>query len=129
MTFLGQKQCSNSQLGGDAIKHLMSLTYHLPAPRLYPKSDRWVQNSMVGWLQCVCPDFIDPSLSAFSRSDVIPFIKWYPCNTFMTTTDWQVTWGYWKEMGSILHLDKIKDAIIQWNWRQTLMGSFIEKLK
>ena len=28
------------------------------------------------------------------------FIKWYPCNTFMTMTDWQVTWGYWKEMGS-----------------------------
>lgn len=48
----------------------------------------------------VCPDFIDHSLNAFSRSDVIPFIKWYTFNTFMTMTNWQVTWGYWKEMGS-----------------------------
>ena len=48
VTFLGQKQCSSSPLGGDAIELLMFLTCHVPAPHLHPKSERGVQNSVVG---------------------------------------------------------------------------------
>ena len=99
VTFLGQKQCSSSPLGGDAIEHLMFLTCHVPDPHLHPKSEHGVQNSVMGWFQRVCPDFIDHSLNAFRRVMLFLFIKWYPCNTFMTVTDWQVTWGYWEEMG------------------------------